>query len=71
MILNSLAYATSLFTFLSFHNGGYKILCNRYATIGTELNNEPHAERDDSNNENEENATKITFPTKDELHNAM
>ena len=24
----------SLFTFLSFHNGSHKILCNRYATIG-------------------------------------
>ena len=39
--------------------------------IVIELNNEPHAERDDSNNDNEENATKITFPTKDELDNAI
>lgn len=39
--------------------------------IVIELNNEPHAEIDDSNDENEENPTIITFPTKDELDNAM
>ena len=39
--------------------------------IVNELNNEPHLESDDSYDENEENPTMITFPTKDELDNAM